>query len=325
MEIYGTTEGLYITWNQKAKRLEKSEIELPTIHELILSEQDGAVYNAYLDKESLNSRVCETMKSFLREFREKDDKFMLVGNSRGFATIIHAQSGIIRMPTCVVVNIVEILDVQDIKSDLCTMDLLVKFELENKTNIGFLTEKNIIRAVPTIAKKCINPIFRYFHTNKILVKRENNKIIRLKDVETIEIGDLDRRDGSINFPHYKRILEQIDVLSEIKNSHYDEIEDIKSKLLFKDKSEEKNIILNEFNKIKDSAITIIDSYKTKIAIYIVSIIIILVILFILVTFCYKRMRIMSWIMHKRKQRDRVRLDPITQEYLRLSKFRNDEL
>jgi hypothetical protein len=94
---------------------------------------------------------------------------MLVGNSTGFATIILALSGIIRMRTCVVINIVEILDVQYMKSDLCKW-----FELENKTNIGFLKEKNIIRAVPTIAKKCINPIFRYFHTNKILVKRENN-------------------------------------------------------------------------------------------------------------------------------------------------------
>lgn len=171
----------------------------------------------------------------------------------------------------------------------------------------------------------MNPIFIYFHKNKILVKRENNKITRLKDVETIEIGDLDKRDGSINFPHYKRILEQIDVLSEIKNSHNDEIEDLKSKILFKEKTEEKNIILDELSKIKDSAITIMDSYKTKIAIYIVSIIIILVILFILFAICYKRMRIMSWIMHKKKQRDTVRLDPITQEYLRLTKFRNEEL
>jgi hypothetical protein len=205
------------------------------------------------------------------------------------------------------------------------MDLLVKFELENKTHIGFLTDKNIVRAVPTKEEKCLNPLYRYFHKNKVLIKRENNKITRLKDVETIEIGDLDKRDGSINFPHYKRILEQIDVLSEIKNSHSDEIEEIKSKILFKEKSEEKNIILDEFSKIKDSTLTIIQSYKTKIAIYIVSIIIILTILFILIAICYKRVRIISWIMHKTRQRDTVRLDPITQEYLRLTKLRNEEL
>ena len=30
-------------------------------------------------------------------------------------------------------------------------------------------------------------------------------------------------------------------------------------------------------------------------------------------------------MHKKKQRDTVRLDPITQEYLRLTKLKNEEL
>jgi hypothetical protein len=325
MEIYGTTEGLYITWSQKAKQLEKSEVELSTIHDLILSEQDGAVYNAYLNRENMNMKICETIKTYLRELRVKEDVITLVGNNRGFATIIHAQSGIIRLPTCVVMDVVEILDVQDVQSNVCTMDLLVKFELENKTHIGFLTDKNIVRAVPTKEEKCLNPLYRYFHKNKVLIKRENNKITRLKDVETIEIGDLDKRDGSINFPHYKRILEQIDVLSEIKNSHSDEIEEIKSKILFKEKSEEKNIILDEFSKIKDSTLTIIQSYKIKIAIYIVSIIIILTILFILIAICYKRVRIISWIMHKTRQRDTVRLDPITQEYLRLTKLRNEEL
>jgi len=51
MEIYGTTEGLFITWDEKVKQFEKSEIELSAVHELILSEQDGAVYNAYLNPE----------------------------------------------------------------------------------------------------------------------------------------------------------------------------------------------------------------------------------------------------------------------------------
>jgi hypothetical protein len=94
MEIYGTTEGLYITWDGKVKQFEKSEVELSTVHELILSEQDGAVFNAHLQREALNRRVCETIRSYLKEFRSKDDEFTLVGNSRGFATIIHAQGGI---------------------------------------------------------------------------------------------------------------------------------------------------------------------------------------------------------------------------------------
>ena len=118
----------------------------------------------------------------------------------------------------------------------------MKFEVENSTNVGYLTDKNIIRAIPTISRKCINPLFRYFHKENILIKREDKKITEQKNIKTIEIRDMEIKDGSINFPHYKRILEQIDVLSEIKNSHYEDIEELKEKLLFKEKSEEKNIV-----------------------------------------------------------------------------------
>jgi hypothetical protein len=325
MEIYGTTEGLYITWDGKVKQFEKSEVELSTVHELILSEQDGAVFNAHLQREALNRRVCETIRSYLKEFRSKDDEFTLVGNSRGFATIIHAQGGILRLPTCIEINQIEVFDIQVVKSDICTPDLLVKFEVQNKTNVGFLTDKNIIRAVPTVSKKCINPLFRYFHMNNILIKRENNKVMKMNNVKTMEIRDIEKRDGSISFLHYKRILEQIDVLSEIKNSHYEDIQDLKEKLLFKDKSEEKNLVIDELTKIKDSTFTIIGEYRSKIMIYLVSIILIIIITFIFIVFCSQRMSIMNWIQKRKIRRELVRLDPLTQEYLRLTKFRNEEL
>jgi hypothetical protein len=74
MEIYGTTEGLYITWDEKVKQFEKSEVEFSTVHELILSEQDGEVFNAHLQREALNRRVWETIRSYLKEFRSKDDE-----------------------------------------------------------------------------------------------------------------------------------------------------------------------------------------------------------------------------------------------------------
>jgi len=77
---------------------------------------------------------------------------------------------------CIVVEKIEIFDTQDIKSDICTSDLLVKFEVEKRTNVGYLTDKNIIRAIPTISMKCINPLFRYFHKENILIKREDKKI-----------------------------------------------------------------------------------------------------------------------------------------------------
>lgn len=232
---------------------------------------------------------------------------------------------VFNITVCIVLNKIEIFNKQVVKSDICTPDLLVKFEVQNKTNVGFLTDKNIIRAVPTVSKKCINPLFRYFHMNNILIKRENNKVMKMNNVKTMEIRDIEKRDGSISFPHYKRILEQIDVLSEIKNSHYEDIQDLKEKLLFKDKSEEKNLVIDELTKIKDSTFTIIGEYRSKIMIYLVSIILIIIITFIFIVFCSQRMSIMNWIQKRKIRRELVRLDPLTQEYLRLTKFRNEEL
>ena len=211
------------------------------------------------------------------------------------------------------------------KGQDCTSDLLVKFEVENSTNVGYLTDKNIIRAIPTISRKCINPLFRYFHKENILIKREDKKITKQKNIKTLEIRDMEIKDGSINFPHYKRILEQIDVLSEIKNSHYEDIEELKEKLLFKEKSEEKNIVLEELTKIKDSTITIIEENKSKIIIYMVSVVIIIVLLLSLAIACKTRASIMNWIRKRERRREIIRLDPITQEYLRLTKYRNEEL
>ncbi len=102
---------------------------------------------------------------------------------------------VFNITSCNVLNKIEVFDIQVVKSDICTPDLLVKFEVQNKTNVGFLTDKNIIRAVPTVSKKCINPLFRYFHMNNILIKRENNKVMKMNNVKTMEIRDIEKRDG----------------------------------------------------------------------------------------------------------------------------------
>ena len=60
-------------------------------------------------------------------------------------------------------------------------------------------------------------------------------------------------------------------------------------------------------------------------IYLVSIILIIIITFIFIVFCSQRMSIMNWIQKRKIRRELVRLDPLTQEYLRLTKFRNEEL
>ncbi len=105
----------------------------------------------------------------------------------------------------------------------------------------------------------------------------------------------------------------------------EEIEDLKSKILFKDKSEEKSLIVEQINKKKHSTVSIIDKYKAKIAIYVIVGMLIVALSFIMVSICLKYLNKSKWITQKRKPRTIVRLDPITQEYLRLTKFRDEQL
>ena len=57
----------------------------------------------------------------------------------------------------------------------------------------------------------------------------------------------------------------------------------------------------------------------------VSVVIIIVLLLSLAIACKTRASIMNWIRKRERRREIIRLDPITQEYLRLTKYRNEEL
>ena len=100
LDVYKTSEGLYVSFDEQAEKIEKSEFDLSGVNDLVLSEIDGDIYSTSLQLEALKQRLCEGFASVLRLMKINEDIFDTVKDQKRRTRVFYAKNGLIFLPMC---------------------------------------------------------------------------------------------------------------------------------------------------------------------------------------------------------------------------------
>lgn len=210
IKVIKTTEGLLLTSDRRATKLKRIDLNLASIHELILSEEDGFKVAEVSHYRQLRQRLCEQNMRFLRLLAQHDDTFATI-QAKDVNTVVYVKNGNIVLPKCANVNEIELVEI----NGECYKDLQVRYTLSNKKAKGFLTQSGIIR-IDSIKIPCTS-------SNRFIPVPNSESIIGFNDKEAwietiankIKIEELSDTGPKYNFPHYQEIVEELDILQAI--------------------------------------------------------------------------------------------------------------
>jgi len=100
MFLYKTQENLVLTFDARAKALNTSEVDLASMHELLLSENDGSALKVSLAMKAIKRRLCEQLSLFLKILSFQHNKVVSYKDNSGNDLIFLAKYGQIFLPNC---------------------------------------------------------------------------------------------------------------------------------------------------------------------------------------------------------------------------------
>ena len=295
MEMYSTAEGLTLSMDNKADKLNKSEIELTALHELILSENDGNELKVSKWILDTRQRLCENTLGWLKIFSLLPDSFERL-YSKENVLIFYTWNNIVYMPRCVQVKEIEIFDNEDYNAQKdCSVEMKIRFSKNNNNEsiIGWLTPNLIIRNEDKIVKHgqvCDHIHSVYLPNKQAILTVDYGKVTVTQTGKPVRMRELDVDVRNINFKHYNNLLEQVDITKSIGREHSGEKKESESfaKFLANSKEKSKSMIKQDLDIVFNS-IEIIWS-KTK---WIIPIIFVIIVISILLIISLKIMSIVN--------------------------------
>lgn len=231
LDLYQTTEGLYLSLDKTVNELPKSELSLTNLHELMLSEEDGHKIAELLDFKKLNKKICESNLMTLRYISNLDDHFEVL-NIANTTTIIYSNEGIITIPICIKVK--EIVPIPS-TGNICYKYIPILFKTEDNFTTGFITPNKIIRKhSPKVNCGKITSV--YLNDSKTLLYYDGKQVFLRKNPQVIKVEDLVEISSKLNLVHYNEIVNEIDVFKII---HWDNTRSVSNK-------SDKDIIIQDF-------------------------------------------------------------------------------
>lgn len=221
-KVYKTAEGLYLELDDSFKQVVDDEnVEISELNQLILSELDGYKYENYNQQQQIKLKNCLAYKAALESTRYLDDHYEVVENpALNFSVIIYSKFNLLWLPKCVRINEFE-LDLN--RDDKCYEDLKIKINItnENTTNTisGFLTISNIFK-MNSKTINCSITIVRHFYNtfnNSYCLLLKNNTIQRRR-VKLAKLFSLENEQFKINFPHYRELLTDKEIIRSVINN-----------------------------------------------------------------------------------------------------------
>ena len=202
--VYKTVEGFYVTGSDLAKSLDRSVLDIKTVHELMLSEEDGRRYTEVINEVNIDRRICSNRMSFIKEFIKTNNEFGFLPGEENSLVIVYSLNGVAVIPKCVQVK-----EVSFGVAKKCTKDLKVNFVVKGEGFSGFLGTNGIIKSV-TEEVVC-NDSFRYMLFGKDLVKFDGQRVEVVKGGKIIDLVSSRKSDWeSFNFPHLAAIFTELD-------------------------------------------------------------------------------------------------------------------
>jgi hypothetical protein len=264
IKIFTTTEGVFLSKDKEATKLSRSELNLASIHELMLSEEDGHKIAELVDFKKLSTELCEQNLRSLRALAHENDQFERVKTSQKEETIVYVKDGQIVIPKCVKISHISTRD-----SPTCHKYIPVSFRMERIGTVnGFLTPKGILRK-NSPEGTCGAITIAHIKDSDTVLWYDGKKTMNISPINLIKVDNLNDRGKAINLPHYKEIVSEIELFKII---HWDNSKRNKE-------DEEKEQIVNsqdaKIETIVDVLVRWINSIKRQITLWIVGIVIIL--------------------------------------------------
>lgn len=215
MKVYSTAEGLYLTQNNKTLKLEKVDLRIDIMKEILLADSDFKTLETHREtlklSQAQNIRYCKNLISLVRLISYSKNQYYTLYDINGDEMIIENRDGVIFVPSCIKIDLINIKE----QKDSCVNNIEVNFFHNNQTIKGFLNQNGIItqQALEACSEKEKTILISDSQT---IVKKLKNKDIEIFKVDATQyqnIPMMKRVKDSINFKHDSIIFEDIDLMT----------------------------------------------------------------------------------------------------------------
>ena len=216
MEIFDTTEGIYLTKNAEAmNKLEHSVDDVNTEHHLILADSDSKTFKLINKLQETSQKLFETSCFFLLSqlTQISNHNFFSFQINSNVTIITYKEDDLWIQPKCTEVSEIEFKE----NYESCFQDIPIFIQHENQKILAFLKPNQIISLTST-SSHCESRIIR-------ILPRSNNKLIYDKNGIKLEKNsrttiklNLKRRikNNSFNFTHSNEITHGFNLIKEIE-------------------------------------------------------------------------------------------------------------
>ena len=221
-DMYATSNGLFVLFNNSVIIHKTSEIQIQLNTELLLAEDDGRRYLDQLQEFELLSKIeCEQNVNTLKIFASNNqNKFFVIKepSKRNNIQIYYANNGILYLPTCIPINTINITipntnDATDCIRFFIVSILHSKF---NKEKRFILETNNVLRPQLQLNDNsiCHNTKSMYFGSSQQLITITNKALYVDHIIKPNRIKDWNVRSSGVNFAHYSKLTEEIDLTNQ---------------------------------------------------------------------------------------------------------------
>ena len=215
MELYSTAEGLYITQDDTSLKLNKADLQIDIMKEILLADSDFKTIE--LHKETLriaqlqNIKYCKLLVSQIKLLTNEKDQFFTLNDNDGEEIILENRQGIIYVPNCIKIHLIQLRK----QTSFCTNHVEVSFIHKNETINGYLNQNGLItQKVQGICSTKEHTIL--IPEKQVILKKQERKIIEIIKLDSTQFQKLalpKKLKDSINFKHDKILFEDIDLFN----------------------------------------------------------------------------------------------------------------
>jgi hypothetical protein len=216
-------------------------------------------------------------------FENQLDEFLILNDRSDNKTILYNNRGQILIANCISVQTVKII-VDKKKVDQCYNEVPVSFQLNNNTVTAFLTSDGIIRTKPT-TRICAEYKIITLPFVKKYIKLIFDKMVIVNTSNVGKVETIDDEEFLIKLNHAEEVIQDIDILDEIKNRETAAIVEETSI------DETKLEASNEINTLSQGLVNMKDNIvknSIKLLIYIVTILMVVIATVLTSLFCMYR-------------------------------------
>lgn len=216
IKVYQTAEGLLLSVDPYWTSINiKPSRDIKAANELLLSDKDFIDRNLLKLYQGITTRFCTTFVTLLKAISKLEDEYMVIEDFRGNEAVVYASHGVVYIPKCQMVEEIEIIT----NTTNCFEDIPIRFTINNRTFPGFITTEGIVKLTSKLIS-CDIPIEQIImlKNGEQVIKRKNNQVelINKKSIILQRLDLVDNNISTINFQHFKGILDTVDILKQVE-------------------------------------------------------------------------------------------------------------